>query len=73
MKFEILHEAKNPSEISYSIIEEENKIKLVEQIFINDIIPIADKGKTWNEYLQVSIIKITKEDFDTICEAIKRN
>jgi len=29
IKFEILHEAKNPPEISYSIIEEENKVKLV--------------------------------------------
>ena len=72
IKFKILHEAKKPIKISYSIVEEGNKAKWINPNFIDDITFIADKGKTWNQYLQVSIIRITKEDFDTICEAIKR-
>ena len=41
--------------------------------FIDNIVFIADKGRTWNQYLQVSIISITKEDFETISKAIKEN
>jgi hypothetical protein len=38
--------------------------------FIDNIVFIADKGRSWNQYLQVSIINITKDDFDTISRAI---
>ena len=30
---------------------------------IDEIVFIADKGRTWNKYLQVSIISVTEEDF----------
>lgn len=73
IKLKILYKAKNPPQISYSTIESENKAQWVNPNFIDDITFIADKGKTWNQYLQVSIIKITEEDFKTICEAIKRS
>ena len=73
IKFQILHEASNPPKISYSTIEEGNKAKWVNPNLIDDITFIADKGKTWNQYLQVSIIRITKEDFDVIREAIKKS
>ncbi len=71
IKFKILHEAKNPPSISYSTIEEGNKAKWIKPNLIDDISFIADKGKTWNQYLQVSIIRLTREDFDMIREAIK--
>ena len=73
IKFKILHEARNPPTISYSTIEEENKAKWIKPNLIDEISFIADKGKTWNQYLQVSIIRITKEDFDIICDAIMRS
>ena len=38
--------------------------------FIDDITFIADKGRTWNQYVQVSIIRITEEDFITINNGI---
>ena len=63
IKFRIIQEAKKPPKISYSI----------KPNLIDDITFIADKGKTWNQYLQVSIIRITKEDFDVIYKAIKRS
>lgn len=73
IKFKILHEARNPPKISYSTIVEGNTAKWVNSNLIDNITFIADKGKTWNQYLQVSIIRITKEDFDVICDAIKRS
>ena len=72
IKFKILHEAVNPPKISYSTIEEENKAKWVKPNLIDNISFIADKGRTWNQYLQVSIIRLTEEDFDTIREAIEK-
>ncbi len=73
IKFKILHERKNPLKISYSTIEENNKAKVIKPNLIDKISFIADKGKTWNQYLQVSIIRITEEDFNTLSEAIKKN
>jgi len=72
IKFKILHEAKNPPRISYSTIEENGEAKWINPNFIDNISFIADKGKTWNSYLQVSIVRLTEEDFNTILEAIKR-
>lgn len=34
--------------------------------FIDELVFIADKGRTWNQYLQVSIVRISKEDFDSV-------
>ena len=72
IKFKLLHEAKKPIKISYSIIEEQNKAVWIKPNFIDNISFIADKGKTWNQYLQLSIIRISKEDFDIISKAIRK-
>ena len=37
---------------------------------LDDIVFIADKSRTWNQYIQVSIIRITEEDYDTISLAL---
>jgi len=37
---------------------------------IDDIVFIADKGRTWNQYLQVSVIALTEEDFLLIASKI---
>jgi predicted RNA-binding protein len=70
IKFRILHESKNPPTISFSTEEFVNEAQWNKPNLIDDITFIADKGKTWNQYLQVSVIRITEEDFDTICKAI---
>jgi len=38
---------------------------------IGRLVFIVDKGITWSQYLQVSIINITEEDFNTIRKAIQ--
>ena len=73
IKFKVLHEAANPVQISFSTEEVGTVAKWVKPNFIDNIVFIADKGRTWNQYLQVSIISITKEDFETISKAIKEN
>lgn len=70
INLKIIHESKNPPQISFSTEEIENKAKWSRPNFIDDVVFIADKGKTWNQYLQVSIIRITEEDFNTICKTI---
>ena len=70
INFRIIHESKNPPQISFSTEEIENKAKWSRPNFIDDIVFIADKGKTWNQYLQVSIIRIAEEDFNTISKAV---
>ena len=66
----IIHESKSPPHILFSTEEVENKAKWSRPNFIDEIVFIADKGRTWNQYLQVSIIRITEEDFNTICKAV---
>lgn len=70
IKFRIVHESKNPPTISFSTEEARHKAQWNKPNFIDDIVFIGDKGKTWNQYLQVSIIRITEEDFKIICRAI---
>ena len=70
IKLRIIHESKNPPMISFSTEETGNKAEWNKPNLIDDITFIADKGKTWNQYLQVSVIRITKEDFNTIYKAI---
>jgi predicted RNA-binding protein len=70
IKFNIIHERKEPLHISFSIEEIGNKAQWSRANFIDEIVFIADKGKTWNQYLQVSIVNITAEDFNTISQAI---
>ena len=70
IKLKILHESINPPKIAFSTEEIENKAEWNRPNFIDDIVFIADKGRTWNQYLQVSIIRIAEEDFATISKAI---
>ena len=70
IKFRLIYESKNPPVISFSTEETGNKAKWGRSNLIDDITFIADKGRTWNQYLQVSVIRITDEDFNTICRAI---
>jgi len=70
IKFRVIHEATEPVHISLSTREIWSKARWSNPNFIDNIVFIADKGKTWNKYFQVSIINITKEDFDTLSKAI---
>lgn len=70
INFRIIHESKNPPKISYSTEEKGGKANHSKPNLIDKITFIADKGKIWNQYLQVSIIRITEEDFNTIYKAI---
>jgi len=70
IKFQILHESKEPLKIYYSTEENDNLASITRPNFIDNVVFIADKGKTWNQYLQVSIINITEEDFTTLSKAI---
>jgi len=70
IRFKIIHESSNPPQISFSTKEIGSKAQWGSPNLIDEITFIADKGKTWNQYLQVSIIRITKEDFDAVCKAI---
>ena len=67
---ETIYESKNPPKISFSTDEEDNKAQWNRANLIDDIVFIADKGRTWNQYVQVSIIRLTEEDFNTISKAI---
>lgn len=73
IQFKVIHESENPPQISFSTEDDGGKAKWSKLNLIDEITFIADKGKTWNQYLQVSIVRITEEDFNTICNAIKRS
>ena len=51
MKFRVIHESRNPLQISFSTDEVGNKAKWSRPNLIDDIVFIADKGRTWNQYL----------------------
>jgi len=51
IKFKVIHESKNPPKISFSTEEIKNKAQWNRPNLIDDITFIADKGKTWNQYL----------------------
>ena len=70
IKFRVIHETVEPVQIYFSTEEIGKKAEWSNPNFIDDIVFIADKGRTWNQYLQVSIINITEEDFDTLSQAI---
>ena len=70
IKFRVIRETTVPVQVSFSTEEIGSKAQWSKPNFIDDIVFIADKGRTWNQYLQVSIISITKEDFDTLSQAI---
>lgn len=73
INLKIIHESKIPPQISFSTEEIENKAMWSRPNFIDDVVFIADKGKTWNQYLQVSIIRITEEDFNKISKAVRES
>lgn len=52
--------------ISYSTKEEKDKAIPTNPNPIDNILFIADKSKTWNIYLQVSMVLISKDDFEYI-------
>lgn len=52
--------------ISDSTNEANEKALWVKPNFIDELIFLTDKGKTWNQYLQASMINISKEDFERI-------
>ncbi len=66
IKFKIIRESINPIKISFSTDEMSNKAYHVNPNIIDEVVFIADKGRTWNQYLQVSIISITEEDFNKL-------
>ncbi len=70
IKFKIINESKQPPRISFSTEEADGKAQWNKPNLIDEIVFIADKGRTWNQYLQVSIISITEEDFNTTSKAI---
>ncbi|NIO37904.1 EVE domain-containing protein [Candidatus Bathyarchaeota archaeon] len=70
INFRIIHESEDAPRISFSTEDIGNKAKWSRPNFIDDIVFIADKGKTWNQYLQVSIIRIAEEDFTSISKAV---
>lgn len=70
IKFRVIHESRNPVRISFSTEGVENRAQWSRPNFIDDIVFIADKSKTWNQYIQVSIINITPEDFNILSQAI---
>ena len=72
IKFRVVHETTEPVHISFSTEGIGNEAQWSKPNFIDDIVFIADKGRSWNQYLQVSIIDITKEDFDTLSQAIMK-
>ncbi|MCX8015131.1 MAG: EVE domain-containing protein [candidate division WOR-3 bacterium] len=75
INFKILYESNDPPRISFSteIIENQARWDNERSNLIDDITFIADKSRTWNQYLQVSIIRITEEDFNIISQAIRRS
>lgn len=65
--FRILKEGKVP--ISFSTVrspENVEKAQVIQPNLIDKLVFIADKGKTWNQYVQVSMISIPQEDFELI-------
>lgn len=66
IRFGILLEPEIPIKISYSTVEKNGKAEHSNPNPIDKISFIADKGKTWNQYLQVSIIRLTEEDFNIV-------
>lgn len=69
--FRMIHEAHRPREIYFSTEERGNKARWSRPNLIdNNITFVADRGRAWNQYVQVSVVRITEEDFRVISEAI---
>lgn len=70
IKFRVIHESDEPLVISPSTDDSSGQAKWSNPNFIDNILFIADKGKTWNRYTQLSIISITEEDYEEITTAL---
>ena len=70
IKFDVIQEARTPIKISFSTEQNDEKAIWESTNFIDDIVFIADRSKTWNQYVQVSILRITEEDFSILEKAI---
>ncbi|ADI73260.1 protein of unknown function DUF55 [Methanohalobium evestigatum Z-7303] len=70
INFEILHENEKSPQINYTVSNDGNEANWFGDNLIDEISFIADKSRTWNQYFQVSIIRITEEDFNTIQNVI---
>ena len=57
---------KGQAHVAFSTISGGERALHTAPNLIDEITFIADKSKTWNQYLQVSIIRISHEDFETI-------
>ena len=66
IKFDLIKDGEEYLKISYSTVQEKNKAQHINPNIIDKLTFIADKDRTWNQYLQVSIIRITEEDFNII-------
>ncbi len=56
--------------VAWTIDHDENRLRGRRDNLLNAIEFIADKGKTWNQYVQVSLVRITSADYDTVAGAI---
>ena len=56
--------------IEWSIDHNEKRVLSRRTGLLDDIEFIADKGKTWNQYLQVSIVRVPEEDYETVRKAL---
>jgi len=59
--------------IAWTVDHDERTVLERRQGLLNDIEFIADKGRTWNQYVQVSIVRITQSDYETVARALARS
>jgi len=68
IKISVLREGR--AHVSYSTTADGDRARHSFPNLIDDLTFIADKSTTWNQYVQVSIVAISKEDFDTIASRL---
>ena len=68
VNLKIVREGKAP--ISFSTYSDGEAAVHAKPNLIDDIVFIADKSRTWNQYLQVSVIALSAEDFHTIASRL---
>ena len=70
LHFEMVKESISPPRIFHSTEEEELRANWSKPNLIDDIVFLADKGKTCNQFLEESIVLIPKEDYETILQRL---
>jgi len=58
--------------IAWTVDHNEKIVLARREGLLDEIEFIADKGKTWNQYVQVSIVRITQNDYETVVRALSR-